>query len=375
MVVFHPGPHSYTGEDVAEISCHGNPLLVDAVMEVIRSTGLARTAENGEFTKRAYINGKMDLAQAEAVGALINAESTCGIHMAQSLLSGDLSRRVCRMGDDLIGLISGIEASFIVDDADCDHGSLFPAVDAVIREIDALLAHAASAPKRYSGIITTIAGLPNAGKSSLFNAVLGYPRAIVHQESGTTRDVIREHLTFSGIDFLFHDTAGIRQSASGPEEIGVRKTIDVLKQSHLVLYVVDACRGLSDQEKQWLSMGEKTIVVMNKADLLHQPHYGAQQDTVWVSAKYGRGIHELTNAMVDRFPMGHQEVFISRHTYLLSRAREYLSHCLVAIEEGMTPDVLAMDLKTAQQSIQEITGGSIGQDVLERIFSDFCVGK
>jgi tRNA modification GTPase len=376
MVVFHPGPRSYTGEDVAEISCHGNPLLVDAVMEIIEATGLARTADRGEFTKRAYLSGKMDLAQAEAVGALINAEGICGIDMARSLLSGDLSRRINHLGDEILGIVSRIEASFLTDDAPYDAAAFSRAAGAVIRELDALLAHGDSSLKRYSGIVTTIAGLPNAGKSSLFNAILGYPRAIVHQESGTTRDIIREHLVFSGVDFLFHDTAGIRETASGPEQAGIQKTMDILRKSHLVLYVVDACRGLTREDDPWLDLGEKTIVVMNKADLLPRPRYGVQGEEVWVSAKYLTGIDELMDAVAGLFPLGQQPgVFLGRHTYLLSRAREYLAHCLAALDDGMTPDVLALDLKTAHESLREISGDSVGQDVLDRVFSDFCVGK
>ncbi len=375
MVVFHPGPRSYTGEDVAEISCHGNPLLVDALMEIIRATGLARTAERGEFTKRAYLSGKMDLAQAEAVGALINAESACGVDMARSLLAGDLSRRITSLGDELFEIISGVEASFLTDDAPYDASVFSQAVGAVIQEVDSLLAHGDSAPKRYSGIVTTIAGLPNAGKSSLFNAILGYPRTIVHQESGTTRDIISERLVFSGVDFLFHDTAGIRETASGPEQAGIQKTMDILRQSHLVLYVVDACRGPTSEDEPWLNLGEKTIVVMNKADLLTRPLYGVRNDTAWVSAKYRTGIDELMDAVAGLFPLGQSGVFLGRHTYLLSRAREYLAHCLAAIDDGMTPDVLVLDLKTAHESIREIAGESVGRDVLESIFSDFCIGK
>ncbi|MCK9263533.1 MAG: tRNA uridine-5-carboxymethylaminomethyl(34) synthesis GTPase MnmE [Deltaproteobacteria bacterium] len=375
MVVFHPGPRSYTGEDVAEISCHGNPLLVDTLLEIIGATGLARIAERGEFTKRAYLSGKMDLAQAEAVGALINAQSACGVDMARSLLAGDLSRRIASLGEQIFGIISGIEASFLTDDAPYDEAAFSKTVGAIIREVDSLLAHGDSAPKRYSGIVTTIAGLPNAGKSSLFNAILGYPRAIVHQESGTTRDIIRERFVFSGIDFLFHDTAGIRETASGPEQAGIQKTMDILRQSHLVLYVVDACKGLTEEDEPWLKLGEKTIVVMNKADLLPGPRYGVQGERAWVSAKYRTGIDELMGSISGLFPLGQPGVFLGRHTYLLSRAREYLAHCLAAIDEGMTPDVLVLDLKTARESFQEISGGSAGQDVLESIFSDFCIGK
>lgn len=376
MVVFHPAPRSYTGEDLAEISCHGNPLLVDELMEIIRKTGLARHAENGEFTKRAYINGKIDLAQAEAVGALINAGSIAGIEMAHSLLEGGLSDSIQKIRTELLKIISEIEASFIIDEVEAGSESIALALTPLIRELDLLLDGAQGATHLYSGIITTIAGLPNAGKSSLFNAILGYPRAIVHQESGTTRDIIREHLLVSGMDFVFHDTAGIRETSSGPEHLGVQKTIEILKQSHLVLYVVDASKGLTPEEEQWLSLGEKTIVVMNKADLLDQGcRDTAGSDTVCVSAKYNQGINELMDAMSGSFPHNLPRVFIERHAYLLARARECLADCLAEAQGCMTPDALAIDLGAAVRYIQEITGENVAPDILDHIFSKFCVGK
>lgn len=375
MAVLHPGPRSYTGEDVVEISCHGNPVLVDAVMEMIATTGLARVAHPGEFTRRAFINGKMDLAQAEAVGALIDAESTCGIHMAHTLLSGDFSRRVRAMSDEILGLASSIEASFLTDEAEPDMDGIRSTLSGLVGDLDALLAHAGSARKRYSGIVTTIAGLPNAGKSSLFNAILGYPRAIVHHESGTTRDVIREHLVFKGTDFLFHDTAGIRETVSGPEQAGVERTMEIMRRSHLVLYVVDASQGLSTAEERWLDLGERTLVVMNKADLLPEPLFGEHAGALYVSAKFRRGIEELMSSMAASFPAGYPEVFLARHTFLLTRAKECLGRCRDAIDEGMTPDMLAIDLSAAMESLREISGDSVGEDVLKRIFSEFCVGK
>ncbi|HQG32148.1 MAG TPA: tRNA uridine-5-carboxymethylaminomethyl(34) synthesis GTPase MnmE, partial [Deltaproteobacteria bacterium] len=167
MVVFHPAPRSYTGEDVAEISCHGNPLLVNEVLAAIHHTGLARIAERGEFTKRAYINGKMDLAQAEAVGALVGAKSTAGIEMASRVLAGDLSRQVREIEQELVGILSEIEASFIIEEVEVENVSVADALEPLICRFDALLEGAQKASHLYSGIITTIAGLPNAGKSSL----------------------------------------------------------------------------------------------------------------------------------------------------------------------------------------------------------------
>jgi tRNA modification GTPase len=376
MVVFHPGPRSYTGEDVAEISCHGNPLLVNEILEAIRRTSLARIADRGEFTKRAYMNGKMDLAQAEAVGALVDAKSTAGIEMANRVLAGELSLRMKETGNDLIGILSEIEASFIIDEVEVENTSVVRALEPLICRLDALLESAQKASHLYSGIVTTIAGLPNAGKSSLFNAILGYDRAIVHQEGGTTRDILREHITVSGIDFIFHDTAGVRETSSGPEQLGIEKTIETLKRSHLVLYVVDASRGLSPEEEQWLSLGERTIVVMNKTDLLGPEIRGdTEGDAVWVSAKFKEGIGGLMDKMTSLYSRHTPHVFLERHVNLLLKAREHLANCRQAAYELMTPDALTIDLKGALRCIRGITGEDVSQDMLDDIFSKFCVGK
>ncbi len=376
LVVFHPSPGSYTGEDVAEISCHGNPLLVDTLLKIIGQTGLARPAERGEFTRRAFINGKMDLAQAEAVGALINAGSTAGMEMARNLLNGELSCRLKRISDDLHGIISDIEASFIIEDVDTEFSAHTEKIKTIIHEMDAFLMGSENASGLYSGIVTTIAGLPNAGKSSLFNALLGYERAIVHHESGTTRDVIREHVVLYGMDFMFHDTAGIRDTSSGPEEIGVRKTMEILAQSDLVLYVVDASRGLQPHEEKWLDLGKKTILVMNKADLLKEKDlHPCRSGTVWVSAKYHEGMSDLTASMNSLFPRDLPGIFIERHTYLLRRARECLLNCLESARSQITPDALVIDMKAAAELMAEVTGEIYSKDILDSIFSRFCVGK
>lgn len=375
MAVFHPGPRSYTGEDLSEISCHGNPLIVDSVMALIRDTGLARLAEKGEFTRRAFLNGKIDLAQAEGVGALVSAGSASGTDMARSLLEGGLSGDVDSLAGEIQQVLSSIEASFILDEADSglDRPDDLPSsVNALIGEIDDLLEGASEASRICSGVVTTIAGLPNAGKSSLFNAILGYPRAIVHHEEGTTRDILRERLEISGVDFIFHDTAGIRTASSGPEELGIQNTMEILKKSHLVLYVVDASAGISLGEEQWLNLGEKTLIVMNKADLVEA---GQDDGHVWVSAKYGRGIEGLLEAMTSLFPQDLPRVFLERHACLLSRARESLAHCLESARRGMTPDALAMDLGAALRFLKDVTGEGAPADLLDDVFSRFCVGK
>ncbi|MEN6447621.1 MAG: tRNA uridine-5-carboxymethylaminomethyl(34) synthesis GTPase MnmE [Syntrophaceae bacterium] len=376
MVVFHPGPRSYTGEDLSEISCHGNPNVVDAIMDLIRQTGLARMAEKGEFSKRAFLSGKMDLVQAEAVCAMINAGSAKGIEMAQSLIRGELSDRINALSEGIAVMLAEIEASFITDDEDIRETAIGPRIEGLVHQIEGLLADAEAASPIYEGVITTIAGLPNVGKSSLFNAILGFPRAIVHHEEGTTRDVLRERLRVNGIDYLFHDTAGIRETVAGPEKIGVEKTMEALRNSDLVLYVVDAREGLNAQEMQWLGLCGRTIVVMNKMDLAHGPGRGiAGWKTVQVSAKNRTGIDDLLEAMRDAFPQDQPLVFLERHAYLLGMALDSLKACEEALVSGYTADVVTIDLRQALSSLRQLTGQAFDENVLERIFSSFCIGK
>ncbi|MGC9323965.1 MAG: tRNA uridine-5-carboxymethylaminomethyl(34) synthesis GTPase MnmE [Desulfomonilia bacterium] len=378
MCVFHPHPRSYTGEDLAEISCHGNPIIVQKILDAIRNTGLARTAQRGEFTRRAFLNNKIDLIQAEAVGALIGAGSACGYEMAKHLIQGDLTDRLSRMSDAITDVLSQIEASFIMEDTEFSPEAVSGDLSGLICEIRELLASSRSADSLAGGIVTTIAGLPNAGKSSLFNTILGYPRAIVHEEEGTTRDTIREHLIIGELDFIFHDTAGIRETPSGPERLGVERTMDTLTSSDLVLYVVDARFGLNFHERKWLSLGKKTIVVMNKIDLVDREAF-SQEETAFpvvrVSAKFGTGIEELFDAMKQAFPDTLPAVFLDRHVYLLGKTLTGLEKCTESLASGMTPDVITIDLRQALSSIRELMGEDVTPDVLDTVFTSFCIGK
>ncbi len=376
MAVYHPAPHSYTGEDMAEIYCHGNPVLVDRLLQVIASTHLARSAEKGEFTRRAFLNGKMDLAQAEAVGALISAGSAAGIEMAGALLDGELSGNIEAICVEITDILAAIEASFINDDADVSSDFIVRALSSLIERIEGLVSGQDSAQSLYKGITTTIAGMPNAGKSSLFNAILGYPRAIVHAEGGTTRDIIRERVTIGGIDFIFHDTAGIRETSSGPERIGVEMTIETLRESDLVLYVVDAGKGLQADEHRWLGLGRKTLTVMNKVDLADTTGTDDRiENTVWISAKYNTGIDRLTEVMAKMFSSDNPRVFIARHVYLLGKALMCLQQARESLSSGLTADVVSIELMHARDSLQEISGNYPDDDLLTTIFSQFCVGK
>lgn len=375
MIVFHPKPFSYTGEDLTEISCHGNPLIVAEIMDVIKGTYLARLAERGEFTKRAYINSKIDLTQAEAIGALIASKSLSGLEMARNTLGGKLSKKLKNISGELNQLLADIEASFITD-REISESSVLSKMNIIAGDLDTYLDSAQGATTMYNGISTVIAGLPNAGKSSLFNAILGYPRTIVHEDAGTTRDVVKEHILINGLDFILCDTAGIKEISTGPEQIGVEKTIEALKTSDLTLYIVDATRGIAQDEHKWLHLSPKTILVLNKIDL-HTCDIPKipDIDTVRISAKYNQGIDELLNVMAGSFPSGTPQVFIERHIYLLKKTRESIISSVNAIENGMTLDVITIDIRDALAYIREILGEDINADIMESIFSKFCIGK
>ncbi|MEN6476273.1 MAG: tRNA uridine-5-carboxymethylaminomethyl(34) synthesis GTPase MnmE [Syntrophaceae bacterium] len=376
MIAFHPAPHSFTGEDLAEIGCHGNPLIVRSVLEAIESTGLAVPAGRGEFTRRAYLGGKLTLPQAEALSALIDARSVSGVSMARDLMAGGLTTDLRRVLEDCQTVHAEIEASFLEEDIEIDVAELKARLQNGMAFLERALKGTEAAPGLYKGIATVIAGAPNAGKSSLFNALLGYERAIVHAEEGTTRDIIAEHMVFSGIDFIFHDTAGIRIPSTGAEQAGIDRTMAALKDADLILYVVDAARGLEEEESPWLSRG-KTIVVLNKIDLCLD---GAGDDvpgfvTVRVSAKFRQGIDTLVQAMQRSFPQELPQIFLERHRHLMSQAATGLRRALSGLESGQALDVLTLDLIEAITSLKNLLGDETSEDVLDRIFAAFCVGK
>lgn len=375
MITFHPGPFSYTGEDLAEISSHGNPLIVAEIMDAVRETTLARLAERGEFTKRAYIHGKIDLTQAEAVGALIASTSLSGLEMARNTLGGGLSEKLKDIGGKLNQLLTDIEASFITD-WEMSESSVLSRMNSIVGDLDIYIGGAQTGRAMYNGISTVIAGLPNAGKSSLFNTILGYPRTIIHEQAGTTRDVIKEHILINGLDFILCDTAGIKEISTGPEQIGVEKTIEALKASDLTLYVVDATEGIVKDEYKWLHISPRTILVLNKIDL-HTCNVPKPPDidTVMISAKYKTGIDELLNVMAKPFPSGTPQVFIERHIYLLKQARQSIISSIQAIKDGMTLDAITIDIRDALAYIRETLGEEINKDIMESIFSKFCIGK
>lgn len=376
MVVLHPGPHSYTGEDLAEISSHGNPVIVDQIMETIHETRLARPALGGEFTKKAFLNSRIDLAQAEAVDSMISAKSATGLDMARRLLSGEVSTLVYGLSRDIRDIMERIEASFVSEDIEVAPGEIAGAIGDIIQCMDEVLRNSDQASTMLNGIRTTIAGRPNAGKSSLFNRLIGEQRAIVHEDAGTTRDVIKEHLLIDGRDFIFHDTAGIKEISAGPEQIGINKAMEAMEFSDLVLYVVDAGRGLDPEEKKWIYSGKKTFVVMNKTDLPGtNPVAIPGIETLKISAKYNKGIDCLRGAMVAAFSFEPPGIFMQRHILLMEKARDHMKVCMSAMDNGLTLDAISLDLGDALEDIEKIIGQGTGTDVLDQVFERFCVGK
>ncbi len=376
MAVLHPAPRSYTGEDLVEISCHGNPLIAASILDAIGQTALARLAERGEFTRRAFINGKLDLPQAEAVGALINAGSNTGLAMAGNLLHGNLSAQVASLRSQLDEIKTAVEAAFILEDQEVETAALYQKITGILETIRAELQGSRNSSAIYSGITCAIAGRPNAGKSSLLNAILGYSRAIVHEDEGTTRDIISEHVVVDGIDFIFHDTAGIRDVSSGPEKIGIEKTKEAFERADLVIYVIDAARGLHEEELAWLRSGKKTIAVFNKTDLCQDlPAPMTDIPTICISAKHHQNIDGLLQAMKDLYPSDLPRIFIERHVSLFERAGLALERAREALKEGLPPDIWIMDIDEAVHSLKNLTGEDFSDDVLDSVFSRFCVGK
>ncbi len=374
-VCLHPEPHSYTGEDLAEIGCHANPLIVARIMERISVTGLARVALPGEFTMRAFLNKKMSLVEAEAVGALIGAKSLLGLDMALKTLKGELSSEIYGIREKLLDILTDIEASFVSDN-EVDEQDIKRSLKQVMESINSLVESSDAGHSMFNGVVTTIAGLPNAGKSSLFNAIVGYPRAIVHEVEGTTRDLVSEHVLIKGLEFVFYDTAGIKEVAQGPEQIGIEKTMDILGKADLVLYVVDATRGISRQETRWLNIGKRTVLVINKVDLCdyNAPLLG-DMDVVKVSAKYNWGIDRLIDIITRDIPDNAPMVFLERHVNLMKRAMSYVRSGIETLDSGLTLDAVTIDIREALSALNELTGDEINLDVVEKIFSKFCVGK
>jgi tRNA modification GTPase len=379
LATFFQGPASYTGEDVVEISCHGGVLVSRRILDLVLSAG-TRIAEPGEFTQRAFLNGKMDLTQAEAVMDLIRAQTELALRAANEQLAGHLGREVSDIRELLLTVLAHVEAYIDFPDEEID-----PDTGAALREriwtleqrLDRLLATADQGRVLRHGLRTVIYGAPNVGKSSLLNLLLGYDRAIVTDIPGTTRDTIEEVINIRGIPVRLIDTAGARESVDLVETEGIRRTHYELEKADLVLHVVDSSRPRSEQR---LIERGKGVLILNKTDL------GVHSD--WLKIEGIRfscteriGLEELNQAIWEHVMGGAVELadvrvaINARHQAALQNARRLLEMGRRSLEEGKSPEFISIELRAALDAVGEVVGKLDTEDLLGRIFSEFCIGK
>lgn len=390
ILLLMKGPHTYTCEDVCELQCHGGVHVLKEVLETVIKAG-ARIAEPGEFTKRAFLNGRIDMSQAESVMDIINAKNDFAVKSSLVQLKGELKDRITEMRDTILYNTAFIESA--LDDP--EHYSLegYPQklrviVDNMVDNVDKLLATYDNGRVLKEGIKTVIAGKPNAGKSSLLNLLLGEDRAIVTEIEGTTRDTLEEVVNINGIILNIVDTAGIRSTDDVVEKIGVDKALKNVDNADLILYVVDGSKQLDDNDSQIIShiKGRNVITVINKSDLdvvvdkllISEELPG---DIIEISAKYGDGKEELYNILNDKFFSGqlqyNDELYItnSRHKDELIKTRESLSKVIESIDMGMEEDFFSIDLLDAYEHLGMILGETMRDDLADKIFAEFCMGK
>lgn len=390
LVMVMRAPRTFTGEDTVEIDCHGGVYAMKRVLETVLKNG-GKTASPGEFTKRAFLNGKMDLSQAEAVMDVIQAKNEYALKSSVEQLKGSVQKAVKDIRKDLIYHIAYIESA--LDDP--EHISLegyaqelLGIVEKSQKEIDHLLKSASDGKIIKEGIRTVILGKPNAGKSSLLNVLVGENRAIVTDIEGTTRDILEEYINLHGISLRMIDTAGIRETEDVVEKIGVNRARDMAKEADLILYVVDSSRPLDENDEEIISMldSRKAIVLYNKTDL--EPKVDMEilknrvnRPVISVSAKEEIGIRELEKEIKNMFFSGeisfNDEVYITnaRHKEALMEAADSLGLVKNSIEMDMPEDFFSIDLMNAYESLGRIIGESVGEDLVNEIFSKFCMGK
>jgi len=383
LAVVMKAPRSYTGEDTVEIHCHGGSLITRRVLETILKAG-ARAALPGEFTFKAYMNGKLDLAQAEAVQELIAAKNEMALKAAENQLQGALSKKITQFQKELIDIAAIIEAW--VDFP--EEGLEFATLDEIVERLEATKSNMQRLSDTFhdgkilhDGLTLCLIGSPNVGKSSLMNALLGKDRAIVTDIPGTTRDLLEAEMRLSGLHFKLLDTAGIRTTDEVVEKEGIRRSREAMKTADLILLVLDAHRGISLDDSDLIASAPepKTILVWNKIDL--PTVHAKPEKAIEVSAKSGEGIENLRRE-IDRVvwhkgPPSKEEVTITniRHKQAIDQAIASLETLIHGLKSNISPEFLASDMRKALSELGTIIGSDIAEDILSAIFSKFCVGK
>lgn len=382
-------PNSYTGEDTAEVQCHGSPLLLSQGLHALLARG-ARCAQPGEFTRRAFLNGRMDLTQAEAVADLIDAQTAAAARNAAGQLAGAIRGRIEGIYDGLLDLVARFQAILDYPDEDIDdltEGELGQALQTASQALDRLLSTFQQGKILTEGVPAAIVGRPNVGKSSLLNAILGYERAIVSPLPGTTRDTIEERVLLGGVLLRLTDTAGLRETRDPLERMGTQRSRQALSRADLALVVLDGSAPLTGEDLELIetaAAAPHAIAVVNKADLPRAADLDALSRLIspvcTVSALDGQGLPELAGAVAS-FYVSHGEVpegeilTNARQAGAVLRSREAVDAARAELARGMTPDAVLVNVEEALSALGEVTGKTLREDLVERIFSRFCLGK
>lgn len=385
LVVYFPSPNSYTGEDMVEIHCHGGIYITNAILDSLLKNG-ASLAENGEFSKRAYINGKMTLDSLEGVIDMINAESEEQAKSAYKLMKGDLSKKVSTFQNTLTDILAELEVSLDYPEMDIEYTTIdkfLQKTENLKNEISTIKNTSSTGMMIKNGINVAILGAPNVGKSSLMNVLLGYERAIVTNLEGTTRDTICESYIFKGIKVNLIDTAGIRESDNEVEQIGIKLSKEKIDTSDLILFVVDSTRKLSPDEREILDSikNKKVILVINKTD---KEKVETFEDFAFpkieISSLLGKNIEELKQKIYDEIignNISNNSTIITntRHKIALENAENSLKDAINTLKNTENLELFSIDLQNAYSYLGEITGTTSKENIIDRIFSKFCLGK
>ncbi|NLY85406.1 MAG: tRNA uridine-5-carboxymethylaminomethyl(34) synthesis GTPase MnmE [Tissierellia bacterium] len=391
LISFMKGPHTYTREDMVEIYCHGGIISVRKVLDLVLKNG-ARLAEPGEFTKRAFLNGRLDLSQAEAVIDMIRAKTDKSFETSLNQLEGSISAKIKEIRDILLEMIAHVEASIDFPDEDIEEVTYEDLEERALKvkeKIEKLLETADRGRILRDGLNTVILGKPNVGKSSLLNAILRENRAIVTDIPGTTRDIIEEYVNIDGIPLRIIDTAGIRKTEDIVEQIGVNRAKKSVEKADLIIAVFDISRELSDEDFQIIDIvkDKKSIILLNKIDLPNKFSKSYIQSLIGdkliieTSVASGIGVEVLEKSIKDMFYSGeveiHSDTVITnlRHKNQLEKALENINSALNDIRNYIPIDCIEVDLKNCWDNLGEISGETIDEDILDKIFSEFCIGK